>query len=155
LGGIVRGNNIPKNAIISGEAVTAYKTDAVGNADNTFKFVNYVDTGTAFREFQYNNVRARYAQVRLVDGPLIPGVPSVNADELVRFLTELYATAGEPEYVLAVAGAEAQSYFRQNLSVSINFATGTATVIEKVPIVTQFRAMNATIQIRFDVPIGG
>ena len=151
----VRGNNIPKNEIISGSVVTTYKTDSAGNPDQTFKFLNYVDEGTAFRELQYNNVRARYAQSRLVDGPLIPRVPSVNIDSLKQFLVEIFELAGRPEYSLVVFGAAAKAFFRQNLDVTIDFATGTATVVERVPLISQFRAFRGTVQLRFDVPVGG
>jgi len=149
----VRGNNRAKNQIISGNVVTTYKTDAAANPDVTFKFLNYVDEGSAFRELQYNNILAKYPQHRLVDGALIPGVPSVNVDELSGFLVQLYVRASTPEYSLVVGGPEAVSFYRQNLNVSIDFDTGTATVDQRVPILTQFRNYQATIQIRFDVPL--
>jgi phage tail sheath gpL-like len=149
----VRGNNRAANSIISGPVVTTYKTDAAANPDPAFKFLNYVDTGSAFRELQYNNILASYPQARLSAGDLIPGVPSVNEDELRRFLVQIYVLASTPEFSLTVAGAAAKNYFKEELSVSIDFATGTATVIETVPIVTQFRAFTGTIQIRFDVPL--
>lgn len=150
----VRGNNISKNQIISGEVVTTYKTDSSGNPDQTFKFLNYVDQGVAFRELLYNNIRARYAQSRLTDGDLIPRIPSVNEDSLSQYVTELFVLAGTPEYSLVVAGAAAKSFFRQELDVTIDFATGTATIFGQVPLLTQFRAFDAVFQLRFDVPVG-
>lgn len=150
----VRGNNISKNQIISGEVVTTYKTDSSGNPDQTFKFLNYVDQGVAFRELLYNNIRARYAQSRLTDGDLIPRIPSVNAVSLSQYVTELFVLAGTPEYSLVVAGAAAKSFFRQELDVTIDFATGTATIFGQVPLLTQFRAFDAVFQLRFDVPVG-
>lgn len=151
----VRGNNIPKNGILSGEVVTTYKTDGAGNPDKTFQFLNSVDQGTAFRELQYNNIHAKYAQSRLVDGSLIPRHPSVNEDELRRYLAELFALAGTPDYSLVVSGAAALRFFRENLTVSIDFQAGKATIFEVVPLVSQFRAFDAILQLRFDVPIGG
>ncbi|MGD8499270.1 MAG: hypothetical protein PVJ86_01405 [Phycisphaerales bacterium] len=152
-GGSVRGNNRARNQIIWGEVVTTYKTDAAANPDPTFKFLNYVDESSAFRELQYNNILARYPQSRLVDGDLIPRRPSVNETELKRFLTSLYELASTPDYALVVGGEAALSFFKENLEVSIDFAAGSAAVTERVPIVTQFREFLGTIQIRFDVPL--
>lgn len=152
-GGSVRGNSRAKNKIIWGEVVTTYKTDAAANPDPTFKFLNYVDETTAFRELQYNRTLARYPQSRLVDGDLIPRRPSVNVDSLKSFLVGIYELASRPEYALTVAGEAALSFFRENLNVSIDFASGSATITQRVPIVTQFREFLTTIQIRFDVPL--
>ncbi len=149
----IRGNNRAKNAIISGEVVTTYKTDAAANPDPTFKFLNYVDEGSNFRELQWNNLVAAYSQVRLTSGDLIPRVPSTNEADLKRFLAEIYKLASEPEYSLTIAGAAALSFFKENLDVAIDFANGSASITEVVPILTQFRTFNAGIQLRFDVPI--
>ncbi|NIS23463.1 hypothetical protein GWN75_05955, partial [candidate division KSB1 bacterium] len=64
------GNNIAGNAVILSDAYTTYKTDAAGNPDPTFEFLNYVDTDSGVREYFYNNARADLAQSRLTDGDL-------------------------------------------------------------------------------------
>lgn len=154
-GGFVRGNNIAKNSIISGEIVTTYKTDSAANDDLTFKLLNSVDQAVAFRELQYNNIRSKYGQSRLTAGSLIPGVPSVNEDEFRRYLVELFNIAGTPDFSLVVSGTDAIRFFKENISLSIDFATGTASFIEVVPLVSQFREFQGVIQITFDIEIGG
>lgn len=146
-GGFVLGNNIAGNLIISGEVVTTYKTDAAGNPDLSFKNLNAVDTGSAIREFNFNNIRATFAQTRLTSGDLIPRVPSANADSIRGFLINLFVLLSQPEFSLTVAGEAALTFFKENLTVTVNTAAGSVTSVQEVPIVVQFREFNGIIKI--------
>lgn len=145
----VLGNNRPGNEIIAGEIVTTYKTDVAGNPDISFKFLNSVDTISSVREYMFNNLKSRYAQSRLTGGALQPNRSIANADSIAAFIVQLYDDLSGPDFVLTQAGETALQFFKQNLSVVVDLATGTATVSMKTPIVTQLRVIIGTIQIVF------
>ncbi len=145
----VLGNNRPRNEVIAGEIVTTYKTDSAGNPDVSFKYLNYVDTISSVREFMFNNLKARYAQSRLTEGALQPNRSIANADSIAAFIVQLYDELSGPDFVLTQAGETALQFFKQNLSVVIDLAAGSATVSMKTPIVTQLREIIGTIQITF------
>lgn len=151
----VRGNNRAGNGIISGQVVTTYKTDGVGNPDTSFKFLNYVDTGSAFREFCYNNLLAQYPQARLTDGDLIPNVPSANEDSIRAFLISLYDLASRPELSLTRSGEANLNTFKQNLEVTLDLGAGSVSIVMLVPIITQFREFTGTVKISFTAPLAG
>lgn len=146
----VMGNNSAANTVILGEMVTTYKTDAGGNPDQSFKFLNFVDTSSAVREYFFNNLRARFAQSRLTDGDLVPGRPMANVALILSTLVEFYSTLSGPEFALTQAGETARNTFLSNTSVTLDLATGVVTVLMgAVPLVTQLRQFNATITIAF------
>lgn len=146
----VMGNNRAANTIIMGEAVTTYKTDTAGNPDQSFKFLNFVDTASGAREFFVNNLNARFAQIRLTEGDLTPGRPMANAQLILATLTEFYATLSGPEFALTQTGEAARSTFIQNTTITLDLATGLVTVLmNAVPLVSQLRTFNATMRIAF------
>lgn len=145
----VLGNNIAGNAVIAGEIVTTYKTDTAGNADITFKYLNYVDTASQAREYFFNNYRSRYAQSRLTEGELIKGRDMANAESILGFSKELYQDLSGEDFVLLESGEDALNYFVDNFIISIDKATGKATLQMKPIIVTQLREIAATMKIAF------
>lgn len=149
----VLGNNIARNSIIAGEIVTTYRTDSAGNTDTSFKYVEYVDTASNIREYFFNNARAQYAQTRLTDGALIPGRNMANADSIKAFMVGLYDDLSQADYVLTRAGEEYLKYFKNNLNVAINLATGTVTITMTVPIVVQLRTILATFKVAFNTNV--
>jgi len=143
----VYGNNIGGNEVILGEFVTTYKTDAASNEDVTFKFLCYVDTSSAIREYFFNNYKAQFAQCRLTEGALIPGRAMANPASIEAASTRFYqALANE---CLVQAGEAALQFYKENLVVTVDLAEGSASIQMKTPIVTQFRKLVATIQIAF------
>ena len=146
----VIGNNSTLTSIIMGETVTTYKTDAASNLDISFKFLNFVDTSSAVREYFTNNLKARFAQTRLTDGDLVPGRPMANAQLILSTLMEFYNTLSGPGFALTQAGETARNTFISNTTVSVNVALGTVTILMgAVPLVTQLRTINATMTISF------
>lgn len=143
------GNNKTRTSIIAGEIVTTRKTDAAGNPEATFKFLNAVDTSSAIREFYFNNLRARFAQSRLTEGDLQPNRNMANQAVIESFLDSLYQELSGEDFVLTQAGDRAVNFFKTNRTVSLNLLTGTVTINMKMPIVTQLRTIVATIQIAF------
>lgn len=148
-GGTVIGNNSAGILTLVGEVVTTYKTDIVGNPDISFKFNNFVDTASGAREYFFNNLKSQYAQSRLTNGDVIARRDQVNAIVIKSFVTKLFLDLTRAGFVLLEAGEEALAFFKANLSVVIDKANGVATITMIVPIVTQLREINATMQIAF------
>jgi phage tail sheath gpL-like len=149
-GGFVLGNNPSLSNIIFGEVVTTYKYDAASNLDDSFKYIEYVETASNVREYFYNNVRNRFAQSRLTAGDVIGGRNMANAGVISAYFDEMYSVLSGSNYVLTQAGEEAMSFFKNNKTVSVDISTGKATVTMIVPIVTQLRSIYAEMQITFD-----
>lgn len=146
----VLGNNSTLTAVIMGEIVTTYKTDAASNLDISFKFLNFVDTSSAVREYFTNNLKARFSQTRLTDGDLVPGRPMANAQLILSTLMEFYNTLSGPSFALTQAGETARNTFISNTTVEVNIELGTVTILMgAVPLVTQLRTINATMTISF------
>ena len=141
------GNNSGGTEVIMGEMVTTYKTDAASNPDVTFKNLEYVDTSSVIREFYFNNLRARFSQHRLTEGSLIAGRAMANGALIEAYCTELYQRLAN--LALVQEGEAALRYYKQNLVVTLDLATGTATITQKMPIVTQLRRIIGTIEISF------
>lgn len=145
----VVGNNVAANGVITGEVVTTYKTDAAGNPDVTFKFLNYVDTATQAREYFYNNYRKRFAQSRLTEGDTIKGRDMANERVVRSYSKRLYQDLSGVDFVLLEAGEDALIFFNDNLIISLDKALGKVTIQMIVPIVTQLREIAATLKIAF------
>jgi len=148
-GGTVLGVNTAGNTSIMGEVLTTYKTDSAGNSDISFKYLNYVDTASGAREYFFNNLRARFAQSRLTEGDVIPGRDMANDLTIASYCEKLYQDLAGADYVLLQAGEDALKFFKDNISVSLDLSTGTATVQMTVPLVTQLREILATMKIAF------
>ena len=156
-GGWVLGNNRAGNEVISGEVVTTYKTDAAGNADPTFTFLNYVDTSSAIREYFVNNYRSKYAQFRLTAGALIRGRDSANANSLAAYAAELNSDLGSPDFALTQTGigtindvqVDFDKLFRDNVDVTLDLTAGKAIIEITVFVIVQLRIIQLPIQIAF------
>ena len=146
----VFGNNIADNLVILGAVVTTFKTDSAGNPDPTFHFLNAVDTAITSREYFFNNVRAKYAQTRLTDGDLIPGVDSANEQSVRTFLIKLYNDLTKPEFSATRSGEVNLNIFKANLVFTeFSILTGSVAAEMVLPLVGQFRDFNGLIKVRF------
>ncbi len=143
----VYGANISGTEVILGEFVTTYKTDPASNDDITFKYLNYVDTSSAVREYFFNNYKATFAQCRLTEGALIPGRAMANPASIEAASSRFYKALADE--ALVQSGEAAAQFFKQNLVITIDLANGSASIAMVTPIVTQFRQLLATIQIAF------
>ena len=141
------GPNRAYNATIMGELVTTYLTDEAGNPDDSYKFVNTVDTASVVRESLYENARSTYAQTRLTDGDLLPRRDMANEASIRAFILQLYDEWAEE--ALVQKGTAAKKDFDDNLSIVVSVREGKATIAAAPPLVTQFRVMLGTIQIKF------
>ncbi len=154
-GGWVMGNNRARNGVITGEVVTTRTTNAAGIPDNTFFFLNAVDTSSALAEFYSNNFSARYAQFRLVSGALIPDRDSANTLSIRGFSTQLNQLAGGSDFALTQIGdgelngeqVDLDKFYVDNLVVTIDLSVGKTTVTMISVIVVQARTFLIPITI--------
>jgi phage tail sheath gpL-like len=150
----VIGVNATGSSALVGEVVTTYKTDTASNPDDTFRFLNYVDTSSGVREYYFNNYKSRFAQSRLTDGTVSRGRDMAN-DVIIRAYSEqLYKTLSGPNYVLVQSGEAAFVYYKENLDLTLDLGLGKVTIVMFVPIVTQLRQIIATIKIAFNTTEG-
>ncbi len=144
-GGWLIRNNPANTVVISNEAVTTYKTDALGQPDVTFKYLNYVDTLTIAKDYVFNNLKSDFSQHILTTGQLVAGRPMVNREGFVARMMGYYANLsginGNNNYVLLRAGTEEAKAFKQAIedSIVITLSTGTITTESIANIVTQVR----------------
>lgn len=150
-GGCVMGNNTANNAVILNELVTTYKTDAAGNVDTTWKYLNTVDTMSVCAEYFFNNLKSDFVQSRLTSGNLVRGYSIVNSELFISKLQVYYlALAAE---ALLPDGKDAVAYFIDNLSVTISTVLGKITTSANLPIVVQLREIIATLKTDFGTDI--
>lgn len=145
----VLGNNLADTQIITGAIYTTYKTDAGGNPDVTYKYLNYVDTISNAREFMFNNAKSDFRQSRLTEGELIPNRKMHNRSSIAAIVTGYYLTLSGEDYTLVQAGEAAITFFKNNLTVTLDLSLGKVFISMKVPIVTQLREIIAVMQIAF------
>ncbi len=150
-GGSIIGNNSANNGVVLGEIFTTYKTDIAGNPDISFHFANYVDTSVNIREYFWNNLKKRFAQSRLTEGDVQAGRDMANDTVISAFLNGKYSDLSKSAFVLTQAGEAALQFFKANKTVTLDMATGTATIIMKTPMVVQLRNIIGTMQIAFTV----
>ena len=142
-------SNRTRTAVLTGSVLTTRKTDAAGNPEVTFKFLNGVDTSSQVAEFFFNNLKSQYAQFRITDGDIFSDSNITNVDAIKSFVVGMYNTlAGQ---LLTVAGDEAQTFFQENLVVVLtDSAAGKVNISAQVPLVTQLRELVVSLSFSFD-----
>lgn len=145
----VYGVNSVQNYMIMGPVVTTWVTDAGGNPNDSFHYLNYTDTGSACREIFYRVLKSTFAQSRLTEGDLIPGRSMANAESIKSELLRIYRVLSN--LALTQAGREAESYFSQNTTVTVSLADRKATITGPLPIVTQLGTINYALQLSFSI----
>ena len=148
-GGGVMGVNRGGTGALIGEVPTTFKTDSASNPDSTFKFLNFVDTSSNVREYFFNNLKIRFSQSRLTEGAVSRGRDMANALIIGSFLDKLYNDLAGPDFVLVQDGEAAIKFFKDNRTIVLDLATGKATIVMLVPIVTQLRTIIMTMKIAF------
>lgn len=143
------GVNRALNGILMAPAVTTWTTDAGGNPNDSFLYLNFVDTGSVCREIFFRVLKSVYSQSRLTEGELIPGRSMANAESIKAQLLSIYkALAG---LALTQAGSEAETYFANNTTVTVSLSERKATISGPLPIVTQLGEINYALQLDFTV----
>lgn len=142
-------NNDANTGLVALQVQTLSSTAGTPDPNDSFRFLNSVDTISGVREYFFNNLKARYRQTRLTLGDLVPGVNIANANSIKAFMGSLYKDLSGPDFVLVASGATAIKFFKDNLTVEIDLLLGKATINAKVILVTQLREIIGDIQIVF------
>jgi phage tail sheath gpL-like len=140
-------NNVSRTTSITGEIVTTYKTDALGNVDPSFKYLEYVDTISACREYIFVSLKARFAQSRLTTGDAIVGYIMANQPIIAGVIKGYYNDLAD--LALVQSGDTFKQAFSDSLVITINLAARKATIAMVLPIVTQLGQIDGTIQMSF------
>jgi phage tail sheath gpL-like len=143
------GVNSAQNAMLMGPVVTTWTTDAGGNPNVSFLYLNYVDTGSACREVFYNTLKSTYAQSRLTQGDLEAGFSMTNEEAIKAELLRIYRFLSKS--ALTQAGREAESFFAQNTTVTVDLANRLTTIVGPLPIVTQLGTINYALSLSFTI----
>lgn len=152
-GGTMLVNNPANLTILSRSTRTTYKTDSLGQADNTFKFLNFVDTLTLVREFMFNNFKfIDGVQHSLTDSEQVVSAVTLNAEKITGIFVGYYNTlsgiGGDKRYTLLRAGGAEQAAFKEAVeeSLTIELATGKITITNLIAeILSQVREVNIDI----------
>ena len=148
-GGTVFGVNSGGTSGLVGEVYTTYKTDSASNPDPTWEFLNYVDTQVNIREYRFNNAKARFGQSRLTEGGVARNRDMANKAVIRQFFEQLFQDTGGDDFVLTQSGDTAVAFYKANLTVTLDLSTGTVTVTDLTPIVTQLRKIVMTMKVTF------
>jgi phage tail sheath gpL-like len=139
-------NNPANTTIISNEAVSTYKTDALGQPDPTFKYINYFDTLTVIRDYVFQNLKSDFSQHTLTTGDvLVAGRPQVNKEvfiaRMMKYYGDLSGINGNNNYALLRAGSQEAKAFKKAIedSIVITLVDGKITTESIANIVTQVR----------------
>ena len=147
------GVNVAGNAMIMGPVVTTWTTDAAGNANTSFSYLNYVDTASVCREIIFRTMKSVFYQSRLTQGDLIPGRSIENAASIKSKLVSIIKVL--QDLALVQAGSAATTYFAENTTVTVSLATRTVTITGPLPIVTQIGTINYNLALDFDITSTG
>lgn len=145
----ILGNNRSDKGIIADQIVTRYQTNAAGDPDESFKFLNYVDQASTVRDVFHTTLRQVYAQSRLTDGILVDGFNMTNADDFKAELVAIYELLADNAVV--PAGNTAIRTFKNSLTITVDEINGTIDVEMLDPVVTQLRKVNVTMQLTFSL----
>jgi phage tail sheath gpL-like len=134
--------------VVLGTVITLYKFDNSGIEDNTFKYLNAVDTSMAIQEYLFSNTKKEFGQTRATGGDLVAGVAMTNTVSVKAYIVGLYEDM--VGMALAQGGADAIKSFKKNLTVTLDVASGIYAVFAPTPIVSQFRGLNGVVAIGYE-----
>ena len=143
----VIGVNTAETGMLTGSMPTTYKTDDLGNEDATFRFLEFVDTGSVCREYIFNKMKADLAQMRLTEGDIIPGRNIQNKATIKGLFMGYIADLADA--VLVQAGKSSEIAEKTNIVLSLKDRLVTITSV--LPIVTQIGTVNMVLVQKFTV----
>jgi phage tail sheath gpL-like len=145
----VLGNNKTRTTVLIGELYTTYKTDAAGNVNTTYEFLEAVDTAVAIREYFFNNIKNDFKQSRLTTGDMVINHVMTNKTDFTAALKGYYLDLSGENFVLTVAGEEALNSFVKSIQVAIESQSGTISASMITKGVTQAREIDVVQRISF------
>lgn len=143
LGFTVINTNLSETGMLMGAVLTTYKFDDVGVEDKTFRYLNFVDTGSICREYIFNNMKAELAQMRLTGGDLVAGRNIQNPASLEALVLKYYGQLANA--TLTQKGATVASKVSEKTIVELNLADREVGIFTEFPVVTQLGTINMVI----------
>lgn len=137
----VIGNDDIGTGVIFGTIVTPYKTD------DTFKFLNVVDTMSVSAEIFFRHLKARYKQSRLTAGETTPGYSTANVVQIKAEMMVVFKQLGELQ--LVPKGQAAETFFFNNTTLIADYVAGKVTANSNLPIVVQLRELLVNLTTKF------
>jgi phage tail sheath gpL-like len=144
----VIGTDRTRTKVVFGPVVTPYTLDSLGNPNESFHYLNYLDTGSVCREILLTSAKSRFAQSRLTTGDTIAGRNMDNAASIKAHYLSVYRRLAEN--ALVEAGSTAERYVAENTTVEINKASRAVSVYSVLPLVTQIGSIDYTLQFVFN-----
>lgn len=148
------GNNIVNTNILRGECRTFFKTDAAGNPNTTYKFVNTKWTASKFSEYLYLRQRQMYPKNRMSDtaGQYDQTTTKVS---FINDLKTIFRETGESQYglLLTRTGTEATAIFVKAIedTTKLDFAKGEITDKQLLAFNSQIRSIVNTLTPIFNI----
>jgi len=140
--------NLSESGMLTGSLVSTYKKNSLGLPDKTFKYLNYIDTGSVCREYMYFNMKSDLAQSRLTEGEIIPDRNMQNAESIRGLVMNYYASLAKE--ALVQKGGAIASKVSSDMVISLDLANRTVEIIAKTfPIVTQIGTVNFAFTMKF------
>jgi len=138
-GGYTFENNKSNTTLISREVPTTYKTNLLGDADPTFKFLNYVDTLTISREYFFNGLKQTYPRHTLTSAEQPPSKAKafVTKGSFLATLGKFYDDL--VSFGLFQGGRKKEFLQRAGETLNFDLLNGKITTSVIAPITTQLR----------------
>lgn len=143
----VVGVNMGGTGVVAGPVVTTWLKDGSGNADTTWKYLEWRDTHGAIREYIVNNCRSRFQQARLTNGDVIANYSMANETIIRGYLLKLCLDL--MGFALIQAGQKARQYIQDNMVVVLDLANRKVSVTLVVPMTSQLGNLTGTVQVIF------
>ena len=139
LGGYTFENNKSNTTLISREVPTTYKTNLLGDADPTFKFLNYVDTLTICREYFFNGLKQTYPRHTMTTAAQAPSKAKafVTKSSFIATLGRFYDSL--VEFGLFQGGRKKEFLTKAGDTLNFDLLNGKITSEVIAPITTQLR----------------
>jgi len=145
------GNNEANSGVLLGEVTTRYKTNIEGQADVSFKYLNYVDQASVSREYATNYLKATFRQYRMSSKYIIPKRNIASVGFFRSTCMDVYASL--VELAIYRGGEDERKAFKNALSVVFDYSLGKVTFELLNPAVTQVRDIVGIIQTTFSISI--
>ena len=138
------GANRTGTTTISGNMLTMWKTDALGNVNLTYQQAEYLYTAMAIREFMDRSARLKYANQRMTNGETILGFSMVNKASVEEWVLSKYRELAN--LALVTKGADAEKSFIKLLNVTLIPAQTRIDIVATYEMVTHVGTINYTIK---------
>jgi phage tail sheath gpL-like len=129
------------------ETVTPYQLNTQGVQDDSFKYIETVDTITHARQYTADYLTSNYSQSALATNTNASGFAIATQKSITSDMLVVFSTLSSTNYILLDSGEQEQ--FVKNLLVLVNKRTGTVSIQLVFPVISQLRTINVNITLAF------